>query len=324
MKLTAPRDFGGVHDIYAVVDGVQVAKGGFLVARNATISPKRGPIGTMITVTYNGLGSSLYEGGASLLYDNHYVGAMMANWTRGTAVAHIRASGPVGSHLIEVADAISFKYLNIQQSPIPWGTGEKFKFNVTADNGRPKAQLDWPENVAPTLDAKTTLQLTGLAPRRRRARQLSTSAGTVNSKVDVTASGLTANAPVDMEWSTVVGNRVNCTGTCWSFVSVPLGNATATSTGSLAEQDHGSGRTGRLARRAADPERPDQGPGPVLRQAERLRQGRLLADAEGRPAVHRPSQGPRLDAARQHDRGRLRQQLRRLRLRLQHATATRS
>ena len=236
VKLTAPHDFGGVHDIYAVINGVQVAHGGFLVARSATMTPKRGPIGTMITVTYYGLGSSLYEGGASLLYDNHYVGAMMANWTRGTAVAHIRATGPVGSHTIEVADAISFKYLNIQQSPIPWGTGEKFKFNVTADNGRPKAQLDWPENVAPTLDAKTTLQLTGLAASTAASAQLSTSTGTVNSKVDITASGLTANAPVDMEWSTVVGNRVNCTGTCWSFVSVPLGNATATSTGSLASK----------------------------------------------------------------------------------------
>ena len=226
VKLTAPRDFGGVHDIYAVINGVQVAKGGFLVARSATISPKSGPIGTMITVTYNGLGSSLYEGGASLLYDNHYVGAMMANWTRGVAVAHIRAAGPVGSHTIEVADAISYKYLNIQQSPIPWGTGEKFAFRVTKDNGRPKAQLDWPANVAPTLDAKTTLQLTGLAASTAATAQLSSSTGTVNSKVDVTASGLTPNAPVDMEWSTVVGNRVNCTGTCWSFVSVPLGNAT--------------------------------------------------------------------------------------------------
>ena len=96
VKLTAPKDFGGMHDIYAVINGVQVAHGGFLVARSATISPKSGPIGTMITVTYHGLGSSLYEGGASLLYDNHYVGAMMANWTRGIAVAHIRAAGPVG------------------------------------------------------------------------------------------------------------------------------------------------------------------------------------------------------------------------------------
>ena len=233
VKLTAPRDFGGIHNIYAVIDGVQVAKGGFLIARSATISPKKGPIGTMITVTYYGLGSSLYEGGASLLYDNHYVGAMMANWTRGTAVAHIRATGPVGQHIIEVADAISFKYLNIQQSPIPWGTGEKFSFDVTSDNGRPKAQMDWPENVAPTLDAKTTLQLTGLAASTAASAELSSSSGTVNTKVDLTATGLTPDAPVDMEWSTVVGNRVNCTGTCWSFVSVPLGNATAASDGSL-------------------------------------------------------------------------------------------
>jgi len=233
VKLTAPRDFGGIHDIYAVVDGVQVAKGGFLVARTATISPKQGPIGTMITVTYNGLGSSLYEGGASLLYDNHYVGAMMANWTRGTAVAHIRATGPVGNHQIEVADAISFKYLNIQQSPIPWGTGKTFAFKVTVDNGRPKPRIDWPENVEPTLDAKTTLQLASAGTSSSATSSLSSATGVVNSKTTLTAGGLTPNAPVDMEWATVVGNRVNCSGTCWSFISVPLGNATAKADGSL-------------------------------------------------------------------------------------------
>jgi len=169
VKLTAPHDFGGIHDIYAVIDGVQVAKGGFLIARSATISPKRGPIGTMITVTYHGLGSSLYEGGASLLYDNHYVGAMMANWTRGKAVVHIRATGPVGMHTIEVADAISFKYLNIQQSPIPWGTGERFSFKVTRDNGRPKPQIDWPANVAPirTRSTATTTTATFTSARYR-------------------------------------------------------------------------------------------------------------------------------------------------------------
>jgi hypothetical protein len=56
------------------------------------------------------------------------------------------------------------------------------------------------------------------------------------SKVDVTANGLTPGAPVDLVWSTVVGNRVNCTGTCWSFVSVPLGKGTATADGTLTSQ----------------------------------------------------------------------------------------
>jgi hypothetical protein len=235
LPLKSPKDFGGIHDIYAVIDGVQVAKGGFLVARSATISPKRGPIGTMLTVTYNGLGSSLYEGGGSLLYDNKFTGALMAYWTRGTATMHIRASGPVGTHTIEVADAISFKYLNIQQSPIPWGTGFKLAFTVTKDNGRPKARIDWPADVAPTLDARTTLQLTGLGSTSSSA-QLDASSGAVNSKVGVTARGLIPNAAVSLEWSTVVGNRVNCTGTCWTFVSVPLGTGTAGTDGTLSSK----------------------------------------------------------------------------------------
>jgi hypothetical protein len=231
--MVAPKDWGGIHDIYAVVDGVQYAKGGFLMARWATISPTKGPIGTMIKVTYGGLGSSLYEGGAALLYDNHFVGAMTANWTRGTATAEIRASGPVGRHVLTLDNAVNFGYLNVQQSPLPWTTEFQKTFTVTKDAGRPKAQLDWPVNVAPTLDARTTMAATGLATIGSATAHLSSTAGTVNTKVDISASGLTAGAPVDMEWSTVVGNRVNCTGTCWAFVSVPLGNATAAADGSL-------------------------------------------------------------------------------------------
>src|SRR4051794_18293534 len=230
-KLVAPRDFGGIHDIYAVVDGKQIARGAFLVARSAVLTPTRGPIGTMITVRYDGLGSSLYEGGGSLLYDNKFTGTIMANWTRGTAIMHIRASGPVGRHTVEVADAISFKYLNIQQSPIPWGSGKVMSFTVTKDAGRPKPRIDWPAKVEPTLDAKTTLQL--LSTTTSATASLSSTSGAVNSAVSINASGLTPNAPVDLEWSTVVGNRVNCTGTCWTFVSVPLGNPTASPSGTI-------------------------------------------------------------------------------------------
>jgi hypothetical protein len=159
---------------------------------------------------------------------------MMANWTRGDAVAHIRAAGPVGKHTLEVADAISFKYLNIQQSPIPWGTGFKLRFTTTKDNGRPKPRIDWPVNVAPTLDAKTTLQLDQVVSGSSAAgSSLSSTSGRVLAKTNLSAHGLEPNAPVDLEWATVVGNRVNCTGTCWSFVQVRLGAATADASGNL-------------------------------------------------------------------------------------------
>ena len=49
IKVKAPVDYGGLHDVYAVVDGQQVAKGGFLLERTVTIRPKKGPLGTPIT-----------------------------------------------------------------------------------------------------------------------------------------------------------------------------------------------------------------------------------------------------------------------------------
>jgi hypothetical protein len=232
LGLKVPRDFGGIHDMYAVIDGVQVAKGGLLISRTATMTPKKGPIGTMITLKYSGLGSSLYEGGASMQYDNHYVGAVMANWTRGVATVQFRASGPVGRHTIQITDAISFDYLNIPQSPIPWAVGHQFAFKVTKDAGLPKQRIDWPVAVAPTVDARTTLSAAGLSTAQGKAT-LSSTSGPILSKVDVSASGLTPNAPVSVVWSTVVGNRVNCSGTCWAFVSVPLGTGTAGADGSL-------------------------------------------------------------------------------------------
>lgn len=228
VSLKAPDDWGGIHDIYAVVDGKQVAHGGYLITRSLTISPKSGPIGTKITVTYRGLGSSLYGSGASLLYDNHYVGAMLANWTRGTATAVIRAVGPVGTHTLTVGDAVSFQYLNPQQSPIPWATQFTTTFRVTKDKGAPRPYLDWPANIAPTLSQRTTLDAAGAVQASGVQMDLASTAGPVNSQVAVKASNLPSDAPVSFQWSTVVGNRVNCKGQCWSTVSVPLGQATPT------------------------------------------------------------------------------------------------
>jgi hypothetical protein len=49
--------------------------------------------------------------------------------------------------------------------------------------------------------------------------------GPVNTKVALSATGLTSSAPVSLVWSTVVGNRVDCASTCWIFASTPLGTA---------------------------------------------------------------------------------------------------
>ncbi len=233
VDVKAPNDFGGKHEIYADVEGVELAVGAFTVDRSATISPTKGPIGTPITITYHGLGSSLFEGGASVNYDNRFTGDVTAYWTRGTAQFEIRASGPVGKHTIEISDSITFSYLNIQQSPIPWGAGDRstgagstFTFTVTKDKGRPKPTIEWPLSLAPTIGSRTTLQASAVTAGSTATAALAPSTGPVETSTELTASGL-ANAPVNLAWVTVVGSRVNCAkSTCWDFVSQPLGSAT--------------------------------------------------------------------------------------------------
>ena len=98
-------------------------------------------------------------------YDNHYVGAVMANWTRGVATVKFRASGPVGQHTIMVADAISFDYLNIPQSPDPVGdrrTSSRSRSRRT--RALPKQRIDWP--VERRADARRADDDGAARPRR--------------------------------------------------------------------------------------------------------------------------------------------------------------
>jgi hypothetical protein len=45
VALRAPQDWGGVHDIYAVIGGLEDAHGGFITRRSLTVTPRSGPSG---------------------------------------------------------------------------------------------------------------------------------------------------------------------------------------------------------------------------------------------------------------------------------------
>jgi hypothetical protein len=156
VTVTTPVDYGGLHDIYAVADGLQLAKGGFLLERTVKMSPTRGPVGTSITIKVVGMGSPTYESVGAVLYDNHYTGAVSANWTRGVSVFKLRAPGEIGPHWIEYAGSShTVPYLNMEQSPVPWTDGHRLKFTVTGDAGPPKTRIEWPAAVKPTIDMRT-------------------------------------------------------------------------------------------------------------------------------------------------------------------------
>ncbi len=224
---TAPVDFGGIHDIYAVVNGVELSHGGFEMYRTVSVTPSKGPIGTLIHITYTALGSTLYGSGGVVLWDNHYVGNMSGNWTRGTATVTIRATGPVGRHVVSVEDGMGFSYLNVVQSPVPYLNGGSAIFTTTPGTMKLTPYAIWPDQITPTVSERTTLQAAGLDTASTATATLSTTSGTVGSKVTVTASGLSANGTDQLSWSTVVGSRVNCpTSSCWNFATDPLGSAT--------------------------------------------------------------------------------------------------
>jgi hypothetical protein len=223
---TVPSDFGGVHDIYAVVNGAAIAHGGYQTTRSLTISPTSGPIGTPITITYTGMGATLYTAGAAVHWDNNMAGEMQALWTRGTGQVVIRAAGPRGTHYVNVGDAIGVTYMNIIQSPVPYANGGSLPFQVTNDPGVGKPSVTWPAQVDPTTTQRTTMSSVGLDPATKAVMTLSKTSGEILSKVNVKTSQVTADGTYQLVWSTVVGNRVNCTGTCWAFSSIPLGTAT--------------------------------------------------------------------------------------------------
>jgi len=235
----APVDWGGTHDIYAVQNAgagnaTAVAHGGYELTRRVIVTPTHGPVGTPIHITYTSLGASLYAGGASVLYDNHYAGAMMGHWTRGTATTIIRASGAVGTHFIQVGDAISNLYMNIIQSPLAYVNGGSATFTVTPSKGIPAPYITWPDNVTPTVNQFTTGDNTAIDSSSNAVATLSKSAGPVLSSVKVHVTNLTdsgtttpSNGTYSLGWATVAGSRVNCTSTCWNALTLPLGTATA-------------------------------------------------------------------------------------------------
>lgn len=231
-KTTVPVDFGGVHNVYAVINGTEYAVGGFTTLRTLTITPTSGPVGTTIHVTVTGLGETAYTTGDGVNWDNHMTGLVSALWTRGTASFTLRAAGPAGKHTIEIGSSLSTLYMNPDQSPVPYAGLNTATFTTTAESSPAAATIDLPKDYNATPGQYTTLSTANLDPASSAVATLSANRGTVGSKVTVKVSGLSANGTDQLEWSSVVGSRVNCpngSSSCWQFASTPLGSATASS-----------------------------------------------------------------------------------------------
>jgi len=228
LKTKIPRDFGGLHDIYALQGSTAIAHGGFQMNPTLKISPTSGPVGTPITIEYSSMGPNLYTGGDSVLWDNLYAGEVQGIWTRGYTKFTIRASGDVGKHVVALTAGIGVQYMNIKQSPVPFALGTSKTFTITKDAGAPKPAIIFPETFQPADAQHTTLSNAGVDPNTKAVATLSADSGVVGAKVKLNVTGLSTTGAHQIVWASVIGNRVNCTGTCWIYTGVPLGSATPT------------------------------------------------------------------------------------------------
>lgn len=240
-KFPAPEDFGEVHDVFAVADGRDIARGGFRILRSASSTPKAGPVGTPITVTVKGIGWRGFEQFMALRYDNKYTGEISAVTTRGSAVFQIRAAGEPGKHIIQLNNSTAYSpgaYLNTQQSPQAYIYAHldnrqefRFSFDISTDNEIPPNRIEWPEQgrfaVLKSDAPRTTMSSKSVVG----AATLMPASGAVNTKAILSARNLPSNTDVDVHFVTARGNRMTPSG--WNLDYVPLGKVRTAADGSL-------------------------------------------------------------------------------------------
>ncbi|MDO8635399.1 MAG: hypothetical protein Q7R34_04020, partial [Dehalococcoidia bacterium] len=234
--LTVPDDYGEVHDIYAVVDGQDEARGGYRILPEFTLTPPQGTVGTPITIKAKGIGWKDWESTWGVNWDNRYTGYVTAITTRGSATAVIRASGPVGKHTIDIWHAgQTVPYLNWEQSPQSHIPVFHYTFQVIEGSAPPPLTLEWPDKgpgtvVVPILrtTASSSASTGGVSA------VITPPAGPVLSKATLQATNLPSNANVDLYFVTARGSRTSGLG--WGLANLPLGTATTGVDGTLTKQ----------------------------------------------------------------------------------------
>ena len=218
-SFVAPEDYGFLHDVVVQQGDRLLTQTAFKLDMTAKIvGASSGSIGTPIAVVVQGIGWRELEGSWTLLYDNKFTGFMSVITTGGTARFDIPATGHVGRHIVEVLHSdFNSPYRNTPQSPVP--DRPQFKLDFTITPGAP--MLPPP----PEQQAQRTVRSLA-AP----GELVSTPAFSgVDQPITVAAQGLAPSQKHQLNWTTVVGNRMSGQG--WEEQARVIAEATADASG---------------------------------------------------------------------------------------------
>ena len=220
-RFQVPEDYGGVHEVLAVIDGQPVAQGAINVTQTFAMTPRSGPAGTPIELSVTGLGWRTMESTWVVNWDNQEVGFVSAAGTRGSAVARFRAAGPDGDHVVKLYTGWQgLGYLNYAQSPVATLPRPQFTFRTTPGAPREEAYVEpYQPQPTPKPDGSTSGGRLTITPTQ----------GPVGTRAVLRGEGFPPGASMRLVWKTAVGSRVTDAG--FTPEEVEMGDVTADAAG---------------------------------------------------------------------------------------------
>ena len=203
-QFVIPEDFGGVHEVTALVDNKPVAQNGINVTQTFVLSPTSGPVGTPLSLKITGLGWRTMESTWVVNWDNQQLGFVTAAGTRGSAVARFRAAGPAGDHTVKMYTGWQAQaYLNYEQSPVADLPRPQFTFRTTTGGSKTEAYAE-PYKPQPIPEPELNVAGAGLT--------FEPSQGPVGTRAVLRGQGFTPGERLALSWQTSVGSRVSGNG----------------------------------------------------------------------------------------------------------------
>ena len=198
----APEDFGFLHDVVIQQGSRLLTQTAFHLDMTAkVVGVSSGPVGTPIAIEVQGIGWRELEGSWVLLYDNKFTGFMSAVTTGGTARFTIPATGHAGLHIVEIQHSdFGSPYRNTQQSPVAGRPNFRLDFTIT-----PGAPMLPPP---PVQQAQKVVR--SLPPQGELVATPPFSG--IEQPVVIKGSGFEAGKTYQLNWNTVVGNRMTSAG----------------------------------------------------------------------------------------------------------------
>jgi hypothetical protein len=195
---TAPDDFGFSHDIVAQHGGRLLTQTAFRTDMTMTLARESGPQGSPIAIEIKGMGWKEMQDSWMVLYDNKFTGFASVVTTHGGARFTLPATGQPGRHIVELLHSdFGSPYRNTQQSPFVGRPQFKLTYTIAAG----------PAVLPPPPERQVQTQVRSLsAPGELVA--VPAFAG-VDQPVVVKAGGFEPGKTYQLNWSTVVGNRMS-------------------------------------------------------------------------------------------------------------------